>query len=395
MNNVKKTVIKVIGLGGGGSNAVNRMIEFGIEGVEFIAANTDAQALKQSAAPVKLVLGADSTRGLGAGGKPEVGEAAARESRDELTTALTGADLVFLTAGMGGGTGTGAIAVAAEVARSVGALTIAIVTTPFTFEGSKRDNNAQYGLSKLRSQVDTLITVANDRVMSVAGKTMRFEFALRVVDEALRQGVQGIADIVNKAGQINNLDFANIRNLMQCSGNAMMAIGEGKGEHKALEAVRQALRMPLLNISSIESACGVLVNFVGADDLGLFEVHQAMEEINRAAPNADVAFGITLDPTKKGRAQAIVIATGVELQPAAPAKPAIKPAGVPAPRPQPTPVAQPQPAHLAEALFQRPADPLAQPWLVADTAGAKSPLDVPTFIRRRQSLRDFEDKQPG
>jgi cell division protein FtsZ len=400
MNDVQKTVIKVMGLGGGGSNAVDRMIELGIDGVDFIAANTDAQALNKSQAPVKLILGQQRTRGLGAGGNPEVGEAAAIESRDEIAQALGDADLVFLTAGMGGGTGTGSIAVAAQVARSLGALTIAIVTTPFTFEGSRREKNANYGLAKLRSNVDTLIMVANDRLLAFSGKTMRFEFSLRVADEALRQGVQGIAEIVTKAGQINNLDFAHIRSLMQCSGGAMMAIGEGKGENKALAAVRQALRMPLLNIPTIENACGVLVNFTGGEDLGLFEINQAMEEVNRAAPNANVVFGTTLDASKNGCAQVILIATGVaQEQPlTAPVKPVVKQtATVAAPRPQPQPQPQPQPAHLAEALFTRAApDPLAQPWVVADThapnLNAKT-LDVPAFIRRRNSLRDFEGKQ--
>jgi len=417
MEDHRKTVIKVVGLGGGGSNAVNRMIELGIDGIEFIAANTDAQALAQSLAPVRLQLGPQLTRGLGAGGDPEMGEAAAKESRDEIKEVLNGADLVFLAAGMGGGTGTGAIPVAAEVARATGALTIAIVTTPFLFEGNQRPKNAEAGLARLRPNVDTLINVPNERLLQLLGKNMKFEFALRVADEVLRQGVQGIAELVSKAGLIN-VDFAHIRSLMECAGGAMMAIGNGKGDHKAVEAVRQALRMPLLDIRSIDAACGVLVHFTGGEDLGLHEISQAAEEVNRAAPHADVIFGATLDPMFKGRAQVILIATGMASQPlkamASAASERLIQRPAPAkhsPAPTPPPGSPPglargraeggpeaAPVHLADALFNGAAastgDPLAQPWVVAEAPAAKTHnLDVPAFLRRRRSLRDFEGRQ--
>jgi len=401
MEALRKTVIKVMGLGGGGSNAVNRMIELGIEGIEFIAANTDAQALAQSLAPVRLQLGPQRTRGLGAGGNPEIGEAAAEESREEIRQVLDGADLVFLTAGLGGGTGTGAIPVAAEVARATGALTIAIVTTPFPFEGAKRPKNAGAGLAKLRPNVDTLITVPNERLLTLLGKASKFDFALRVADDVLRQGVQGLAELVNQAGLIN-VDFAHIRGLMQCAGGAMMAIGDGRGEHKAVDAVRRALSMPLLDFRSIEAACGVLLHFTGGDDLSLHEINQAAGEVNRAAPEADVIFGAAVNPLMKGRAQVILIATGVGAQPPKTPAAAAAPTAVQHPATvMPNPVVSEEPLpHLAEALFSRAAasatDPLAQPWVVADTPTAhdvRHSLDVPAFLRRsRHSLRDFEGR---
>src|SRR6266851_2949836 len=260
MDDPKKTVIKIMGLGGGGSNAVNRMIELGLEGVEFIAANSDAQALAHSLAPKKVQLGPKVTRGLGAGGKPEVGEAAAIESKADIREALEGADLVFLTAGMGGGTGTGAIPVAAEVARSLGALTVAVVTAPFSFEASRRQQNAQNGLAKLRTFADTVVAVPNDKLLGLLPRQTTFEMSLRVADEVLRQGVQGLTELISKPGLIN-MDFANVRALMQTAGPSMMAIGQGTGEHKATHAVRQALQMPLLDLKSAQCATGVLVHF--------------------------------------------------------------------------------------------------------------------------------------
>jgi cell division protein FtsZ len=419
MDDPKKTVIKIMGLGGGGSNAVNRMIELGLEGVEFIAANSDAQALAHSLAPTKLQLGEKLTRGLGAGGKPEVGESASVESRAAIKEALEGADLVFLTAGMGGGTGTGAIPVAAEVARSLGALTVAVVTTPFSFEASRRQQNAQAGLAKLRSNADTLVTVPNDKLLALLPRQTTFELALRVADEVLRQGVQGLTELITKPGLIN-VDFSNIRALMQEAGLSMMAIGQGTGEHKATSAVRQALQMPLLDLKSARCATGVLVHFTGGEDLSLFEVSQAASEITAAAPNAEVIFGATVDPVLNGRAQVILVVTGIEtegmtaMQPAlAVRRPTASHTAVEqrAAQPQAFAPAPPESAvpevHLAEALFSHAvaSNSLEHPLVVADSpaegrataehrpapAAAQSSMDMPAFLRRRRSLRDYEE----
>jgi cell division protein FtsZ len=395
MSDLHKTVIKVVGLGGGGSNAVNRMIELGIEDIEFIATNTDAQALAQSFAPTRLQLGPQMTRGLGAGGKPEVGEAAADESRPEIKAALEGADMIFLTAGMGGGTGTGAIPIAAEVAHSLGALTIAVVTTPFTFEGSRRSQNAQDGLARLRPHVDTLLTVPNDKLLPLVGRSATLEISLRVADEVLRQGVQGIAELISRPGLIN-VDFAHIRTLMKQTGGSMLAIGQGKGSNKAAEAVRQALKMPLLDIGAVGSASGILVHFTGGEDLSLHEVSQAAADIARAAPQAEIIFGATIDPLMNGRAQVILVATGLGSQPLSQAAPAVAEVAIPhaAPTPTPPPLTEASAAHLAEALFSRaavPPSPLEHPWVVTDAPSPKSPdLDEPAFLRRRRSLRDFQ-----
>ncbi len=391
MSEPKITVIKVMGLGGGGSNAVNRMIELGIEGIEFIAANTDAQALSGGLAPTRLQLGPLVTRCLGAGGKPEVGEAAADESREEIKAALAGADMIFLTAGMGGGTGTGAIPIAAEIARSTGALTIAVVTTPFTFEGSCRSQNAEYGLAKLRPNVDTLLVVPNDKLLPIVGRTGTLELSLRVADDVLRQGVQGIAELINRPGLIN-VDFAHVRALMKMAGGSMMAIGQGKGDHKAAEAMRQALKMPLLDIGAVDAAGGILVHFTGGEDLSLFEVSQAAAEISRLSPNAEVIFGATIDPMMNGRAQVILVATGLTRQPLKRAASAAS--DVVNRRPTLARAGAPPAPHLAEALFQQAGatqDPLERPWIVTDASASKvNDLDEPAFLRRRRSLRDFQ-----
>ncbi len=397
MSDPKKTVIKVMGLGGGGSNAVNRMIELGIEGIEFIAANTDAQALSSSLAPTRLQLGPQVTRCLGAGGKPEVGEAAAEESREDIKAALAGADMIFLTAGMGGGTGTGAIPVAAEVARATGALTLAVVTTPFTFEGSRRSQNAECGLAKLRPNVDTLLTVPNDKLLPLVGRNATLELSLRVADEVLRQSVQGIAELISKPGLIN-VDFAHIRTLMKMAGGSMMAIGQGKGDHKAAEAVRQALKMPLLDIGAVDAASGILVHFTGGEDLALYEVSQAAAEISRLSPNAEVIFGATIEPLMNGRVQVILVATGLGRQPRQKAMEAASEMVIrrptPAPVLAPAPLDEPPAPHLAEALFQQASaasGPLQRPWVVTDAPASKvNDLDEPAFLRRRRSLRDFQ-----
>jgi cell division protein FtsZ len=420
MDEPRKTVIKIMGLGGGGSNAINRMMELGLEGVEFIAANSDAQALAHSAAPIRLQLGEKVTRGLGAGGKPEVGEAAALESKDQIRDALQGADLVFLTAGMGGGTGTGSIPVAAEIARSLGALTVAVVTVPFSFEASRRQQNALNGLAKLRANCDTLVTVPNDKLLSLLPRTTTFDVALRVADEVLRQGVQGLTELITKPGLIN-MDFANIRALMQVAGPSMMAIGQGVGEQKATIAVRQALRMPLMDLKSAACATGVLVHFTGGEDLSLFEVSQAAAEITAAAPKAEVIFGATVDAMLTGRAQVILVVTGIETEAMSGPKPDLGFRRTPASRPSETAPAPselaepvtPEPAlsertpsegHLAEALFSQAvaSSAMEHPMVVADTsapegrpAPAAAPsqvnIDMPAFLRRRRSLRDYEE----
>ncbi len=409
MDDPKPTVIKIMGLGGGGSNAINRMIDLGLDGVDFIAANTDVQALNQSLTPNRILMGQYSTRGLGAGGKPEIGEAAADESRDQIKAYLAGADMVFLTAGMGGGTGTGSIAIAAEVARSVGALAVAVVTVPFTFEASRRRNNADQGLAKLREHADCIIIVPNDKLLGLLPRSTPLDVALRVADEVLRQGVQGITELITKPGLIN-IDFANIKQLMQTAGTSMMAIGQGKGESKAVDAVRQALKMPLLDLRTVNAANGILVHFTGGEDLSLFEVSQAAAELNAAAPNAEVIFGATVDPSMEGRTQVILVATGLD-NPSTPAvvveeekvdmafrRPgATKPVVEMAAEPQPVEV-EPE-GYLADALFHQVVNAKApEPPLVSADArpGPAAPpvtqnnLDVPAFLRRRRSLRDLE-----
>ena len=303
--------IKVLGLGGGGGNAVDRMIELGFPGVEFVSANTDYQVLQKSLAPVKVQLGPELTRGLGAGGNPEIGYRAAQESRPELEAALDGADMVFLAAGMGGGTGTGAIAVAGEVARSLGAVTIAVVTTPFSFEMGRRQKNAQEGMALLRPQTDTLIAIPNDRLLYVAPQNLPLEVAFRLADDVLRQGVQGIAELVTQPGLIN-VDFAHVRNMMKRGGGAFMAIGQGRGEEKVFHAIQQALNHPLLESVSLEDADGVIANFSGGDDLSLYEVGNAVGHIQEmTGEGVDVVMGVTYDPRMRERAQVILVVTGL------------------------------------------------------------------------------------
>jgi cell division protein FtsZ len=309
-----KTVIKVVGLGGGGSNAVNRMIELGVNGVEFIACNTDHQALNGSLAAHQVALGPRTTRGLGAGGDPGVGRAAAEESARELAEAMNHADMVFLTAGMGGGTGTGAIPVAAEVARSQGAIVVAIVTLPFSFEGKRRMQAAQEGIESMRPFCNTLITIPNDRLLEVAPKQTTFDVALRLADDVLRQGVQAIAELITRPGLVN-VDFSHVRSLMQLAGGACLAVGHGTGPDKALLAIRSALHNPMLEIGSLETAAGMLVHFTGGEDLELSELDRAMQEVAAGAANAEVFFGAAIDPAMKGRVQAIIVATGVGGQP--------------------------------------------------------------------------------
>jgi cell division protein FtsZ len=303
--------IRVIGVGGGGSNAVNRMIQANMMGIEFIAVNTDAQALMLTDAPHHIRIGDKLTRGLGAGGNPSVGAKAAEESAEELYEALKGSDMVFITAGMGGGTGTGASPVVAQIAREVGALTVGVVTKPFTFEGNKRRQAAEEGISNLKQHVDTLITVPNDRLLQVASNKMSLSDAFRLADDVLRQGIQGISDLITVPGLIN-LDFADVKTIMSSAGSALMAIGEASGESRALDAAQIAISSPLLDID-ISGARGVLFNITGGMDLTLFEVNEAADVISKAAhPEANIIFGAVQDPSFDGKVKITVIATGFD-----------------------------------------------------------------------------------
>ncbi|PKM80652.1 MAG: cell division protein FtsZ [Firmicutes bacterium HGW-Firmicutes-14] len=303
--------IKVIGVGGGGNNAVNRMIVAGLKGVEFIAVNTDAQALYMSQSPNKIQIGAKLTKGLGAGANPDIGKKAAEENREELAQALRGADMVFVTAGMGGGTGTGAAPIVAEVAREAGALTVGVVTKPFTFEGRKRLTQAEGGITGLKEKVDTLITIPNDRLLQVIDKHTSIVEAFRIADDVLRQGVQGISDLIAVPGLIN-LDFADVKTIMTETGSALMGIGIASGEQRAAEAARSAISSPLLE-TSIEGAKGVLLNITGGSSLGLFEVNEAAEIIAQAAdPEANIIFGAVIDDSMQEEVRVTVIATGFD-----------------------------------------------------------------------------------
>jgi len=305
--------IKVIGVGGGGNNAVNRMISAGLRGVEFVAINTDGQALFLSNASYKIQIGDKLTKGLGAGANPEVGQKAAEESRSELQEALKGADMVFITAGMGGGTGTGATPIVAEVAKELGALTVGVVTKPFSFEGRKRMGQAEKGIANLRSKVDTLITIPNDRLLQVVDKKTSIMEAFRIADDVLRQGVQGISDLIAVPGLIN-LDFADVKTIMVGTGSALMGIGSAAGENRATEAAKMAISSPLLE-TSIEGAKGVLLNITGSPNLGLFEVNEAAEIIAQASdPDANIIFGAVIDENMQDEVRVTVIATGFDHQ---------------------------------------------------------------------------------
>lgn len=303
--------IRVIGVGGGGSNAVNRMIQANMMGIEFIAINTDAQALLLTDAPHRIRIGDKLTRGLGAGGNPSVGAKAAEENMEDIYEVLKGSDMVFITAGMGGGTGTGASPVVAQIAREVGALTVGVVTRPFTFEGKKRQLSAEEGIANLKQHVDTLITVPNDRLLQVADKRTPLAEAFRLADDVLRQGIQGISDLITVPGLIN-LDFADVKTIMSAAGSALMAIGEATGDNRATDAANIAIASPLLDID-ISGARGVLFNITGGMDLTLFEVNEAADIISRAAhPEANIIFGAVQDPNYDGRVKITVIATGFD-----------------------------------------------------------------------------------
>lgn len=372
---VYKPVIKVMGLGGGGGNAISRMIEFGVRGVEFIAANTDFQALNNNPAPVKIQLGPNTTRGLGAGGNPEVGHAAAKESSREIADALNGADMVFLTAGMGGGTGTGAISVAAEVARYLGIVTIAVVTTPFSFEMGRRQINASQGLSALRQHTHTLITIPNDRLLYVVPKGQPITVAFHMADDVLRQAIQGITELVTQPGLIN-VDFAHVRRMMLMGGGAFMSMGQGTGNNKAIDAIEQALHHPLLESVSLENATGMIVNFTGGPDLSLIEVDEAVKYLqSQSNPETDIVLGVMNDDRMTNRVQAILVITGL-------GAPTLEEAfAIPAQTQKIPPAPPPKPA--PSPIPSRPARPPMEP--PVPTVDLNN-LDVPAFLRRRTRL---------
>ena len=372
-----KPVLKVLGLGGGGSNAVNRMIELGMSGVDFITANTDCQALQQSLAPVKIQLGPSSTRGLGAGGNPVIGKTAAEESWRQIAAALHGADMVFLTAGMGGGTGTGSIAVASKIARSLGAVTIAIVTTPFSFEMGRRQKNAQEGLERLRPNTDTLIAIPNDRLLYVAPKHLSLDLAFRMADDVLRQAVQGISELITSPGIIN-VDFANVRHLMKLGGGALMSIGQDEGENKALKAIEKALHHPLLETASLSNAAGILVNFTSGNDLSLCEVENALTFLQQEAGNkAEIVMGVNLDERLEDKVEVILVVTGLGAITLEETLPGFRPGSASA-RNEPQ-VANPPAAESRPVNKERR---LVSPEIERVPAGISSDLDIPAFLRR-------------
>ncbi|RXI98095.1 cell division protein FtsZ [Anaerobacillus alkaliphilus] len=363
--------IKVIGVGGGGSNAVNRMIENGLQGVEFIAVNTDAQALHLSKAEHKLQLGGKLTRGLGAGANPDVGKKAAEESREHLEGILSGSDMVFITAGMGGGTGTGAAPVIAEIAKEIGALTVGVVTRPFTFEGRKRSSQAAGGISALKEKVDTLIVIPNDRLLEIVDKNTPMLEAFREADNVLRQGVQGISDLIAVPGLIN-LDFADVKTIMSDKGSALMGIGIATGENRATEAAKKAISSPLLE-TSIDGAQGVLMNITGGTNLSLYEVHEAAEIVSSASDQeVNMIFGSVINENLKDEIVVTVIATGFNDEVPKVARTQNQTQGKPAATKKP--VAQ----QHEESSYSTERQPSVQQESV-DT------LDIPTFLRNRRN----------
>ncbi|SDY75740.1 cell division protein FtsZ [Evansella caseinilytica] len=363
--------IKVIGVGGGGSNAVNRMIENGLQGVDFIAVNTDAQALHLSKAETKLQLGGKLTRGLGAGANPEVGKKAAEESREQLEEVLSGSDMVFITAGMGGGTGTGAAPVIAEIAKELGALTVGVVTRPFTFEGRKRMMQASGGIAALKEKVDTLIIIPNDRLLEIVDKNTPMLEAFREADNVLRQGVQGISDLIAVPGLIN-LDFADVKTIMSEKGSALMGIGVATGENRAAEAAKKAISSPLLE-TSIDGAQGVLMNITGGMNLSLFEVHEAAEIVSTASDSeVNMIFGSVINEDLKDEIVVTVIATGFdEAQAEKPAASRVSPAL----QQRTKPVQRTEPKQDAGSASHGTKPPAEDE---LDT------LDIPTFLRNRK-----------
>ena len=371
--------LKVIGVGGAGNNVVNRMVKSGTQGVEFIAINTDKQALSVSNADQKIQIGEKMTHGQGAGSDPEIGKRSAEESRNDIAKALENADMVFITAGMGGGTGTGAAPVVAECAREIGALTVAVVTRPFSFEGMKRKRNAESGIANLRQHVDTIITIPNDRLLQVVDKKTSITQAFLEADDILRQGVKGISDLISEAGLIN-LDFADVRSIMSNSGTALMGIGEATGENAAVEAAKNAIASPLLE-TTIDGARGVLINVTGAEEnLSMFEVNEASTTIQEAVNGqANIIWGAAVDNTMGDTVKVTVVATGFDNN---------DEVGVPAPQPaQKVQMAAP----VAPNLFGQPQQPVqavpAQPQVQQPAAAPQEPvepfIDIPVWMRKK------------
>jgi cell division protein FtsZ len=360
--------IKVIGVGGGGNNAVNRMIEHGVRGVEFIAVNTDAQALNLSKAETRMQIGGKLTRGLGAGANPEVGKKAAEESREQIEEALSGADMVFVTAGMGGGTGTGAAPVIADIAKSIGALTVGVVTRPFTFEGRKRSSQAATGIEALKNSVDTLIVIPNDRLLEIVEKNTPMLEAFREADNVLRQGVQGISDLIAVPGLIN-LDFADVKTIMSDKGSALMGIGAANGENRAAEAAKKAISSPLLE-TSIDGAQGVLMNITGGANLSLFEVNEAADIVASAADqDVNMIFGAVINEEMKEEIMVTVIATGFVEQSTVSAKPAR------------------QKTFASGTAREEKTTEQKATTTTVQRNGAEDPLDIPAFLRNRSRRR--------
>jgi cell division protein FtsZ len=355
--------IKVIGVGGGGGNAVNRMIEAGIEGIEFLVANTDLQALKRSRAPIKIQLGSRLTKGLGAGANPLMGRDAALEDTEKIIEVLEGADMVFVTTGLGGGTGTGAAPIIASLATELNALTVAVVTKPFHFEGRRRMQQAEQGLRELRECVDTVITIPNERLLHTVERNVSLADSFKVADDVLRQAVQGISDLITVPGLIN-LDFADVKAIMQGMGLALMGAGRASGEHRAMEATQQAISSPLLEEATIEGAKGVLINITGGADLTLYEVNEASSIIREAADeDANIIFGAVIDESLRDEMKITVIATGFDKESADSGQIAHNAAHSTPPR-----------------YTQRPGDDLQRPSVAP---GRADDLDVPTFIRKK------------
>ncbi|TDC55140.1 cell division protein FtsZ [Actinomadura sp. KC345] len=374
-------VIKVVGIGGGGVNAVNRMIEEGLKGVEFIAINTDAQALLMSDADVKLDVGRELTRGLGAGANPDVGRKAAEDHREEIEEVLKGADMVFVTAGEGGGTGTGGAPVVANIARSLGALTIGVVTRPFSFEGKRRAMQAEAGIETLRDEVDTLIVIPNDRLLSISDRQVSVLDAFKAADQVLLSGVQGITDLITTPGLIN-LDFADVKSVMSGAGSALMGIGSARGDDRSVAAAEMAISSPLLE-ASIDGAHGVLLSISGGSDLGLFEINEAAQLVsNAAAPDANIIFGAVIDDALGDEVRVTVIAAGFDE--GRPAKPTPEPESKrvpPPPRPVPPPASAP---------------PASAPPAAAPTASAATPPanPIPSRVGRSESAGTSQSAPP-
>ena len=363
--------IKVIGLGGGGSNAINRMMEARFTGVEFIVANTDSQALRFSPAPLKIQIGARLTQGLGAGADPEVGKNAALEDREQIKKMLEGADMVFVTAGLGGGTGTGSAPIVAATAKELGILTVAVVTKPFAFEGRRRAQQAEQGLTELRGVVDTLITIPNQRLLAVVDRGTPLVEAFKVADTVLLQAVQGISDLILVPGLIN-LDFADVRTIMAGMGMALMGAGSGKGQNRALDAAQKAVASPLLDETSIEGARGILINFTGGSDLSLHEVEEAARIVQEAAhEEAHIIFGAVIDPSLQDEVRITVIATGFSER-----KESTQPSGKVVDLPRP---ARPGVPTTKDWRRRVPADIRAE----GEAEPTEEDLDVPAFLRRQ------------